>query len=122
MYLAIDCLDFFKNGNFSLYKYKKDCPSNTVKFKIKSPCFIEIKFIYDKFRIIPIFAKQFNNKTFCQKDYCLSSLHKSNPTLSRFEELENGYRYHMKDFSGQDVLCRALTISHSDILIGELQW
>ena len=121
MYLAIDCLDFFKNGNFSMYRHKEDCPLNTIKFKIKSPCFIEIKFIYNKFNIIPIFAKQFSNKTFSPHPYSLSSLHKFNPTLSKFEELENGYRYHMKDFSGHDILCRALTISHSDILIGELK-
>lgn len=116
MYIAVNCLDFFRKGEFTIHKDKKDCPQNTKIIKVRKPCYLEVKFGYHE--SIGVFAPRINKikeKHFDVYKWNASFCNSPDDISSEYDESEDGYRFITYDNLGLPFLCRTMHISNDMI-------
>lgn len=116
MYIAINCEDFFNNGEFTVWEKKKDCPAEQNIIRVTKPCFLEVKFGYHE--KIGVFAKRvtkIKEKNIDMMRWQASFCNAPDDFTSQYEEIGDGYRFATYDNLGLPVLCRVIHITNEHL-------
>lgn len=113
MYIAFDCLDFFRKGEFSVHKNKKECPEGMKIVRVSKPCYLEVKFGHHE--QIGTFSRQVHkikeNKIDVYK-WGASFCNAPDDSSSEYEDDgDDGYRFITFDNLGLPFYCRTIHIT-----------
>jgi hypothetical protein len=106
MFVAINHIDFFTNGEFSIHRTKEEIPKEKSYIEITKPCYVYVAF--DKFNSLNYSNFQINK--YFEQNPSIEDIEKNVPPFVKreFEKLENGFKYIDTDTFGNKKYYRTI--------------